>query len=73
MAVLGKTNIAGFTVEVMTSDNGVNCYISKAGYSASLACAYNEGELTSNANDSTMSVPDVVCEEAQRFADRYGY
>lgn len=61
-------------VEAMTDPNDpergtwVDCWLSKASDSASLAVAEDTGEL----NEGT-KVPDSVAAHARSFAEKYGY
>jgi hypothetical protein len=72
MAIATKT-IAGYlcTIEPNEDREGVNCYVSKGKFSASLACLEGEGKLFDMDNE--MPVRDETIDLIRKFADQHGY
>jgi hypothetical protein len=80
---LASTTIRGYLCEIEPNDDreGVNCYITKGKYSASLACAEAEGVLhyhgsgdpTADGPGLEWTITESTLEEIIAWAEANGY
>ena len=74
-----RTTINGFLCEIEPNEDreGVNCYVSKGRFSASLACLEGEGILSADGNsygeDIELDVPQTTINQIVSWAVGKGY
>ena len=61
------------TIEPNTDREGVDCFVEHGRYSASLACAQFEGELTHDRTEETKPIPESASDAIFKWAQTYGY
>jgi hypothetical protein len=66
--------IAGYTVDIEPHEDreGVDCWVSKGRFSASLACLEGEGGLF-NDQGQMQPVPEAILDRIRSFAEQHGY
>ena len=69
-----QTNIGGYTVEMVNNDDrdGMNCFVSKGAFSASLSKLDDSGTLDDH-NDNEMNVPEDIIHRIGVWAEARGY
>lgn len=77
MTTIARKNIAGFdcTIEPNIDREGVDCFIERDGFTASLACAEGEGELWDSTARQREPFPinEGATDAIRAWAEGFGY